>query len=359
MTKSVFIFGAGSSRDEGLPLQNKLLHKYFSIRLNDQLRGDLKQYFEDFYDIDFRDIDNACFPSFEEALGILELAIQKEEIFGPNYPSEKLQKLRKYLILSMGLAIQHCEGNFKFPHDQLIRRLFRGDHFIQDEYSFISFNYDIILDKVLMKLSRKNIFVDYEIIFSNENEKFTSDAFGLWGSPLNKKKVTYLKPHGSLNWMQCPKCGSIYIKGNKKSDFFDQGYLQKIEQCKKDGCLLNWIIEPPSYFKKYNNIYIQNIWKKAFDIISQANKIIFIGYSMPEADIWFKYLLKKSCFKKKKKFIVINPSPIDESIDNTIVRYERLLGPVNYYQCNFKDFAQNHKPFLSGKKVPEIQSKLI
>ena len=112
----------------------------------------MKQYFEDFYDINFRDLDHANFPSFEEALGIIELAIEKEETYSQNYNFEKLRLLRNYLILSMGIAIQHCPLNDNDSHNRLIKRLFRKGHFIQGEYSFISFNYDILLDKALMNI---------------------------------------------------------------------------------------------------------------------------------------------------------------------------------------------------------------
>ncbi|MBN1861910.1 MAG: hypothetical protein JW840_10695 [Candidatus Thermoplasmatota archaeon] len=354
MTKYVFVFGAGASRDEGLPLQSSLLNEYFSSG-TDELRTDLKNYFEDFYDINFRDLEHAKFPSFEEALGIIELALQKEEIFGPTYPSAKLQTIRKNLVLSMGLAIQRCPLNTEGAHNRLISRLHRKSHFKQDEYNFISFNYDILLDKALMNLFEDSIFLDYGIEFINEDPKYTNDSFGLWESARDKDSITLLKPHGSLNWMYCQNCGSVYIKGDKKSNFFQSGYLQKIEQCLKDQCILDWIIEPPSYFKKYNNIFLQNIWKRAYDILSKADKIIFIGYSMPEVDIWFKYLLKKSCFGKKKKITVIDPSPLDcLPKDQLAYKYERFLGSIDYYQTTFRTFAGNHIPFLNGEKVKDI-----
>ena len=130
----------------------------------------------------------------------------------------------------------------------------------------------------------------------------------------------------------------------------EQGYLHKTEHCLKDECALNCVIEPPSYFKKYKNLYIQNIWKKSYDILSGTDKITFVGYSMPEADIWFKYLLKKSCYNKEKQIIVINPEP-EEHLKPI---YERLLGTVKYYPVKFKDFAGNHIPYLNGEEAAPI-----
>jgi hypothetical protein len=350
MVKYVFIFGAGASKDEGLPLQNKLLQTYFDSGLDDELRGNLKQYFEDFYDIDFRNINNANFPTFEESLGVIELSIENEEIYSQTYNLEKLRVIRNYLVLSMGLAIQNSPLNLMDSHNRLIKRLFRRGHFKQGEYSFISLNYDILLDKALMNILESNIYVDYGVAFTNEDKRWAKDPFEKWESPINKQHVVFLKPHGSFNWMCCPKCNSIYIKGQSKSGFFEQGYLYKIENCPKDECALNCIIEPPSYFKNFKNIYIQNIWKKAFEILSDADIIIFIGYSMPEADIWFKYLLKKCCYKNSKKFIVINPNPMKDMIQ----RYERLLGPVIYYQTKFLNFSKNHIPYLNCERISDI-----
>ena len=98
---------AGASKDKGLPIQEDLLSTYSKFLLNDNLRGVLEQYSRDFLNINFNNIDNVKFPTFKETLGILDLAIEKEETFGPNNPLIKLRKLRNYLVISMGIAIEN------------------------------------------------------------------------------------------------------------------------------------------------------------------------------------------------------------------------------------------------------------
>lgn len=53
-----------------------------------------------------------------------------------------------------------------------MNKLFHRGHFVEDEYSFINFNYDIVLDKALMPLLSKNIYLDYGINFKNEKEDY-------------------------------------------------------------------------------------------------------------------------------------------------------------------------------------------
>lgn len=341
--RTVFVFGAGASFDEGLPFQEKLLKAYFqNQQSDDSFKVELSQYFKDFFEINVEDFNNVEFPTFEEALGIIELAIEKEETYGPNYSLEKLRKIRTALILSIGVAIEKCNLNRNNSYGILVRKLFHKGHFQKDEYGFVSLNYDILLDKALMKILAHDIYVDYGISFANEDQRFVSDDFQKWISPTKDRGVAYYKLHGSFNWLCCPTCNSIYIKGSSKGNIFNTGYLHDMEHCVKDQSELYCIIEPPSFFKKYKNIYLQNIWEKSFDVLSGANKIIFIGFSMNEADIWFKYLLKKCCFHKKKLFVIINPG----SEEIVKPKYERLLGKTIYHQISFHDFIKDHKKYL-------------
>jgi len=336
MKKTVFIFGAGASI--GLPQQEGLLKTYFRDRRKDDFKSILKTYFEEFFNINFRELEEAKFPTFEEALGIIQIAIEKEEAFRYDYGQKKIMEISDALIVSMGITIENCRISDNI-YNKLIRKLFHRGHFTQNEYSFVNLNYDILLDISLMELLRKKIYIDYMIPFTNSCMEFTSKEFPLWAEP-GQERVKYLKPHGSFNWMYCPKCNSIYISGDKKGPIFSTGYLHKIGHCAKDECELKFIIEPPTLFKKFKNIYLQIIWKELSDVLIDADRFVFTGYSLPDADIWFKYLLKKSFLGKDKEIIVINPSEREEE------RYKRLLGDVKYYRIGFSDFVNNIRIYL-------------
>lgn len=343
MKKTVFIFGAGASIDAGLPSQCQLLKTYFQKREKDSFSPILDPYFKDFFNINLDNVNVERIPVFEEAVGVVELAIEKEETFGPDYPIEQLKKIKQALILSMGIAIEKCPLNAHNSYDTLISRLFHMGHFLKDEYSFINFNYDILLDKALLKLLNKKIYIDYGISFANE--EIARGGFGIWRRPSKDRSLKYLKPHGSFNWMCCSTCNSIYIigKGKEKSRVFTTGYLHNVERCPNDQTELYCPIEPPSFFKKYKNIYLQNIWKDAYNLIKEAERLVFVGYSLQEADIWVKYLLKRCCFACKKDIIVVNM----EEEGKLKSKYERLFGEVKYCQIPFREFANNHKKFLS------------
>lgn len=336
MKRAAFIFGAGASASAGLPVQACLLKDYFQDGSagSDSFRNELASFFNDFFDIDVRQFDHSTrFPTFEEALGIIELAIEKEETFGPNYPLPKIREIRDALIYSMGIAIERKNVPPKNTYSKFIRKLFHKGHFKDEEYAFINFNYDILLDRALMDLEEHKIMIDYRIRFANENKDGQGGNFQKWFTA-SDKSVKYLKPHGSLNWMHCSTCGSMYILGNEKSQVFRTGYIQTKESCVKDNTPLDCVLEPPSFFKKYKNIYLQNIWNDMEQVLFQAERIIFLGYSLPDADMWTKYVLKRSCFGKKKHITVVNKSNREEE------KFNRFLGQIDFKEMTFDKYVE-------------------
>ena len=276
MKKYVFIFGAGASKDEGLPIQEELLYSYFQNQQTDQFRPIISKYFND------------------------------------------LKKLYT---------------NANNTHERLMQALFLESSFHQDEYGFISFNYDLLLDKALMNILEKDIYVDYGITFANET--IFNPPFAHWESP-GERCIRYLKPHGSFNWMHCPTCNSMYITGVKESRIFSTGYLHTVEHCLKDKTELSYVMHPPSlYFKTHRNIYVQLVWKHTYDLLADADKVYFIGYALKDADVWMKYNLKKSQVQKSKDFIVVNPQPASQLHE----KFERLLGDVTYLNQDFSTFV--------------------
>jgi len=335
MKKHVFIFGAGASKDEGLPIQEELLYSYFTSQQNDQFREIIAKYFRDFFNLDINHVNKAHIPTFEEALGIIEAAIDNEQSFGPIYSRRYLHQLRTALIMAMGIAIEHCSRNANNTHERLMHALFSNGEFHPDEYGFISFNYDLLLDKALMNILENDIYVDYGISFANET--ISKPPFEHWETP-GEQRIRFLKPHGSFNWMHCPTCNSMYITGVKESRIFSTGYLHNVEHCLKDQTELSYVMHPPSlYFKTHRNIYLQLIWKHTYDLLAQADQVYFIGYALKDADVWMKYVLKKSQVQKPKEFIVVNPQPANQLQQN----FARLLGDVQYLSRDFSGFVDH------------------
>ena len=188
MDKTVFIFGAGASKADNLPTQAELLKIYFESRPHDDYSGLLRGYFRDFFDI--RDVEVAAtkWPTFEEALAMVEIAMDKEQSFGAIYSAEKLKIIRDGLVISMGRAIESCVTPDATIHNKFVSKLYWQRHYREDEYTFVSFNYDILLDSALMGLARGRYTRDYGFKLANASPEFRSRAFPKW-SPSGSKIV--------------------------------------------------------------------------------------------------------------------------------------------------------------------------
>lgn len=332
--KTVFIFGAGASKADGLPTQAELFKGYFSNNPQDDFSVVLNGYFKDFFGIVNTKSEDNKWPSFEEALAMVEIAVDKEHSFGPVYTASKLNMIRDGLIISMGRAIENCQVDDVTIHEKFLSKLFWRGHYCKDEYSFVSFNYDILLDTALMEMLRHGIYSDYGIQFANSRDNFKSTSFNRWKPP-GDKSVLILKPHGSLNWMQCASCDSIAMSGNSKGKIFKTGLLHTIEHCPNDNSPMHFVVEPPSYFKRYKNFHLQATWIKLNETLAAADKIVFIGYSMPDADVMIKYAFKRAFFCKNKNIVVVDPDTIVKE------RYERVLGPITFHNMGFADLLKS------------------
>jgi hypothetical protein len=79
--------GAGASKAEGAPLQGELFKEYFASHLYTDARShmnrELTAFFRDMFGIDVKrkNLTNDMFPTFEEVLGLTDLAIMRKEAF--------------------------------------------------------------------------------------------------------------------------------------------------------------------------------------------------------------------------------------------------------------------------------------
>src|SRR5260370_7119826 len=110
--ETVIFLGAGASAAEGAPTQASLFTKYGALAEDldrkpefHEMHRELATFFDTFFgvDLDHPQGTKRSFPTFEEALGIIELAIQREEQYrgfgsGSGPTDVRLQAWRQHLI---------------------------------------------------------------------------------------------------------------------------------------------------------------------------------------------------------------------------------------------------------------------
>jgi len=196
--ENLIFLGAGASHSEGASKQAKLFSDFFVTHANinseeiNKIKKNIKNFFNTFFGFDFRlnnQIDKK-FPTFEEALGILELAIQKNEDFRN---SENISKIRDDLISLIALTIKEKLNVYSNYHGRLLERLKRENNLLKT--SFISLNYDIIIDNRLTELY-PDYHLDYGIDFINYEEAdqakrdSTYSEEDYWVRPNPEKTIT-------------------------------------------------------------------------------------------------------------------------------------------------------------------------
>src|SRR4051794_13080250 len=115
--KTVIFLGAGASAADGAPIQSGLFRDYFSsfsfLNSTDEMDNELRTFFFDMFriDVDGKDLPSVKFPTFEEAIGILDLAeLRRESLKGYDLAtrisnSNRLRAVKIHLITAMSQII--------------------------------------------------------------------------------------------------------------------------------------------------------------------------------------------------------------------------------------------------------------
>lgn len=356
--KIAIFLGAGASAAEHSPIQNELFSEYFRhITYKDfgnEMNQELYKFFKEMFNIDVikDDVDEINFPTFEEVLGILDLAEQRRESFknfgleSLNKRSDSIRYLRQYLILLMAQAIYKTARTNNKYHKLLTEKLLMEGILL--DTTFISANYDIHIDNTIVELCREtnhSIMLDYGVDFINFN---VNDS---WNEPRDPSIKLY-KIHGSLNWLYCPVCNNLTLTP------FEGGVMRLIDKpeearCIECGELTVPIIIPPTYFKNMSNIFLSNVWQETEKTLRQSDALIFCGYSFPDADMHIKYMIKRVQTSRKKsplKIMIFNNHEGKQSVSlkKEEDRYKRFLGKnIIFTKKSFQDFAQDPIKYIN------------
>lgn len=189
-----------------------------------------------------------------------------------------------------------------------------------------------------------------EILFNKQQIPFQTAIEG--GT---KNSIQLCKLHGSINWFKCNCCGEFQIAAHK--DIAKHLLDDKPEICSKchnkagvGQIVLQPEIITPTMLKTLNSKLFRDIWATAANELKNADRIIFIGYSLPLADFEIRYFLRKHVAKETQIDVVLAPSDRPKTDSEKWTKAEgRYLSlfPANNISFQY----EGYKSFFSNKKL--------
>jgi SIR2-like domain len=141
--------------------------------------------------------------------------------------------------------------------------------------TFITFNYDLLLDDALRKIQNPPEYHLPKLLTVLEHEEPKPPT------------CSVLKLHGSTNWGICSSCRERVVVLTEKVTASPLEF--RARACPNCGqSAFQPMLVPPSWDKSEYREVMKPIWAKAVDELKQASRVCIIGYSTPETDSFFK-----------------------------------------------------------------------
>lgn len=276
------------------------------------------------------DLDNveSLFGAFEMARTIKKLS---------HYSSEEISQLVESMTVLIAQTLLHSvrypytssQVDSPKPYNRFVHVLknaisLPASSDAQRWYSILTFNYDFAIDYAFACASLQ-------------------PDYCLTGPDGREHAIKLLKLHGSLNWVKCPGCGQIgavqfssLSRASALSQALTHGDGKTVtlpfvpgmgtdtcKNCSKE-LLGHPVLVPPTWNKAQGHAELATVWTQAAIELGQAENIFCIGYSLPESDLFFRYLFALGTVGDAhlRRFWVFDPDPTGRVEE----RYRRLIG---------------------------------
>lgn len=345
MADAVFILGAGASNDCGAPLMADFLDVADELRLANKAGSDAEHFDRVFQSLaalksvqaqttlDTYDLEKV-FSAFEMGamIGRLGSISDPSVIEGARRAMTRVIARTLQSTVRFRLASNRLEPSTTYSDfvEFLIRARSQAKTKRPITPTVITLNYDLALDFALHW----------------HQVRFT---YGLTEENPAAASLPLLKLHGSLNWGVCPTCGTYlyayeigaYFKNYTFGTTFDDrpvevelGLRDRLPDLRHEECKTNFTNEPlviPPTWNKSDNKLLRGVWSLAARQLAKARYLVFAGYSFPETDLYFRYLLGLGLAGDGRvgRIVVINPDPAARD------RVNELLAPVMRNRVTF------------------------
>lgn len=403
--KTVFIFGAGSTQALRVPTSkdyigifqkaaknNDLLQKLYDITKS---RFNNKEYgINDVYNL----IDNALMLQVGLSGGgkhieYIELLKAKKELICAVF-TEILQCIEKY---DKELYEKYIDFYYQLAKKELTDKLHKKCDFIDRDffisnYSVVNFNWDLYSLFPLIDANRKlnhendrympigsvpqlRMYTDFNYECAANSEKqpwypFTEPAAHTANSESygEKRRVVLTKayfPHGLMNSFKCPKCarhslflGNFDIESTLSAlDYENNKKLCNCINCSAEIHSNDFNVLVQSNFKT-RNAFLEETRIKMFCELESAERLVFIGYSLPADDTDYATFFK-SLSNVKEIYVVLK----DDVPTNGFKKISNL-SDLNEFsketrRIGERYFAINKNLYLDTSGFPEAAADIL
>ena len=348
----LFVFGAGASHPDGVPLQKDMLPMIISGKIDEIQNSPIGKIVIDFIKDNFAYNEQTnYYPRLEAIFGFIDYFIQQNESLSIKYTNEKIRDIKEYLI-----KLIHYVVNLRTNKQSHFYHLFwKSIQKRSTNSSIITLNYDTLLEQAFDFLFQNHGYIDYCIQLMNYERIPKLQSYNFWVNPRepvltkpDENPIPYkiIKVHGSLNWKYCNCCNQTLLTPWDRTIDLNHGKFlgytypdnEAYEyRCPIDGTEFQTLILPPTYLKIIQHQIISQLLAEAAREIRAAKKIVFIGYSLSDADVHIKALFKKQ-MRPNMEIIVVNPKK-KESME---MNYRSLSQNVKFVYLSFEEMLQDN-----------------
>lgn len=349
VSKTAYILGAGFSWNAGIPLQSEFLKALVRHNKKDTASGMLlaegiKHFIKKFF---------GTRPDLEDIFTCIDMSANSGHNLSKDFPPSRLRSIRRILIARI---LQTLNSHYK--HKKILNDFIKNINL--DNSSFVNLNWDTVVEREILRQYS-------DVIFDYGCGEIEFDSYNL--PTRNQPAIRIAKVHGSTNWLYCDNCRKVYsigptlepqvaaqiLKNRDLQALYNTGLLhqhttkeavqprvrRKKLRCAECKTILGTRIATFSYRKVLDAPILLKSWFWAEQLLTEADKWIFIGYSLPPADYEFKYLLKRielSGSMHKKKITVIGKGAA-ESYKN----FFKNIKPEMIFEKGLANYVKNLK----------------
>lgn len=309
MGMDLYLFGAGASAAEGAPATRDFFaraYEYLAPACIPRVEA-VWRFLEAVFEVQ---IDGpgafAAIPPVDEVISLVDWCLHVDQGLGPAYDPARLYQVRRdlehLLCATLDAALDRRSGPAQTgPHATFARALAGRD---PRTYALLSLNYDTLLDDALLAAG-------------------LVPEYGLGQAAARGPLL--LKLHGSLNWAHCAACDQIEVAREQVAHLLPRVAGLACSRC-GNGRLAGVIISP-TWLKRYTLPPLTRVFDLALQMVRQATRIRFVGYSLPTSDVAIHQVLRRGVLTRRQAeppaIEVINHRPSPE----ITARFTHLFGP--------------------------------